>query len=139
MKTFYFLFIILLTFSFAHAQWTNQNPVPDGNDLWSNYFVDDTGWIVGEGGFIIKTTNAGLDWIRQTSGTTLTLRSVQFIDQNTGWICADSGLIIKTTDGGQNWFDLISGTSQKLVDIHFYDFNTGWVVGDSGTILKTTN
>ena len=95
MKTFYVSFIFLLTFSITHAQWTNQNPVPDGNDLWSTFFIDDTGWIVGEDGFIKKTTNAGLDWIQQTSGTTITLRSVQFIDQNTGWICGDSGLLSK--------------------------------------------
>ena len=69
--------------------------------LWSTFFVDDsTGWIVGSGGFIKKTTNAGNEWILQNSGTTLILKSVQFVDQNTGWICGESGLILKTTNGG---------------------------------------
>jgi photosystem II stability/assembly factor-like uncharacterized protein len=131
--------LCLISFNSNYPQWTNQNPAPDGNDLWSTFFIDDTGWIVGEFGFIKKTTNAGLDWIKQTSGTSLTLRSVQFIDQNTGWICGDEGLIIKTTNGGQNWLELTSGISEKLVDIHFYDLNIGWVVGDCETILKTTN
>ena len=95
------LFFFVMVTQLLYPQWTNQNPVPDGNDLWSTFFIDDTGWIVGEDGFIKKTTNAGLDWIQQTSGTTITLRSVQFIDQNTGWICGDGGLIISTTNGGQ--------------------------------------
>ena len=47
------LLFFLLATQFLYPKWTNQNPVPDGNDLWSTFFIDDsTGWIVGEGGFI---------------------------------------------------------------------------------------
>ncbi|NWG29576.1 MAG: T9SS type A sorting domain-containing protein [Ignavibacteriaceae bacterium] len=131
---------IILISSAIHSQWTNQNPVPDGNDLWSTFFVDDsTGWIVGSGGFIKKTTNAGNEWIAQNSGTTLILKSVQFVDQNTGWICGESGLILKTNDGGTSWDSLASSTTQHLSDIYFYDTNIGYVVGFNGTILKTTD
>lgn len=123
-----------------YPQWTNQNPVPNGNDLWSTYFIDDnTGWIVGSDGFIKKTTNAGLDWIQQNSGTTLTLKAVNFIDLNTGWICGEDGLILKTTNGGLNWFSLASETIEHLTDIYFCDADTGFTVGFNGTILKTTN
>jgi photosystem II stability/assembly factor-like uncharacterized protein len=138
MKTIYFSFLLLLSFSITQAQWTNQNPVADGNDLWSTFFVDDnTGWIVGSNGFIKKTTNAGVDWIEQISGTILTLKSIQFVNQNTGWICGERGLILKTTDGGTNWDSLVSGTTEHLSDIDFCDVNTGYVVGFGGTILKT--
>ena len=134
------LFFFLLITQIHFSQWTNQNPVPDGNDLWSTFFVDDnSGWIVGSGGFIKKTTNAGLDWIQQNSGTTLILKSIQFVNQSTGWICGESGLILKTTNGGTNWNSLISGTTDHLTDIHFSDLNTGYVVGFGGKILKTTN
>ena len=133
----------LLSFFFVisiYPQWTNQNPVPDGNDLWSTYFIDNTtGWIVGSDGFIKKTTNSGLEWIQQNSATTVTLKSVQFINPNIGWICGDEGILLKTSDGGLNWILLTSGTNQDLTDIHFCDLNTGFAVGYSGTILKTTN
>jgi photosystem II stability/assembly factor-like uncharacterized protein len=123
-----------------YPQWTNQNLEPDFNDLWCTFFVDDsTGWIVGSGGFIKKTTNAGNEWVAKNSGTTLILKAVQFVDQNTGWICGESGLILKTTDGGTNWYPLTSGTTEHLSDIHFYDADTGYVVGFNGTILKTTD
>lgn len=132
-------FIILIS-SLIYSQWTNQNPVPDGNDLFSTFFLDDNiGWIVGAGGFIKKTTNAGVEWIQQSSGTTSTLRSVQFIDQNRGWICGESGLILKTTDGGINWDSIASGNTQLLTDIHFCTPDTGYIVGYDGTILKSTN
>jgi photosystem II stability/assembly factor-like uncharacterized protein len=134
------LFFFLLIAQMNYPQWTNQNPVPDGNDLWSTFFIDDsTGWIVGSAGFIKKTTNAGNEWIEQNSGTTLILKAVQFVDQNTGWICGESGLILKTNDGGVSWDSLASGTTQHLTDIHFYDADTGYVVGFNGTLLKTTN
>ncbi len=150
LKTFYqrnmnkllllFTSIFFLSSVITYPQWTNQNPVPNGNDLWSTFFTDDnTGWIVGSGGFIKKTTNAGNEWIQQNSGTILILKSVQFVDHNTGWICGESGLILKTTNGGTNWDSLISGTTEHLTDIHFSDLNTGYVVGFGGKILKTTN
>lgn len=140
MKIFYSTLFFLFTISLTQAQWTNLNPAPDANDLWSTFFIDDsTGWIVGSDGFITKTTNAGNEWIKQNSGTTLILKAVQFVDQNTGWICGDAGLILKSTDGGKNWDSLSSNTTQHLSDIHFYDADTGYVVGFSGTILKTTN
>lgn len=141
MKMQYILLFTILFYSVSiYPQWTNQNPVPEGNHLWSVFFVDDnTGWTVGSDGFIKKTTNAGLDWIQQNSGTTLSLKSVQFIDQNTGWICGEVGLIIKTTNGGQNWFELTSGTTVELNNLQFCDTIVGYVVGYNGTIIKTTN
>lgn len=134
------LFFFLLMSQIQFAQWTNLNPVPDGIDLWSTFFIDDsTGWIVGTGGFLKKTTNAGNEWIQQNSGTTLTLKSIQFVNNNTGWICGESGLILKTTNSGNTWDSLASGTTQHLSDIYFFDADTGYVVGFGGTILKTTN
>jgi photosystem II stability/assembly factor-like uncharacterized protein len=134
------LYTLLLTTGITYPQWNNQNPVPDGNNLWSTYFIDDNiGWIVGSNGFIKKTTNTGLDWFQQSSGTTASLKSVQFSDENTGWICGGEGLILKTTNGGQNWFELSSGVTENLTDLHFTDSNTGYVVGYNETILKTTD
>jgi len=132
-------FISIILFSATiNSQWTNQNLVPEGNHLWSTFFIDDnTGWIVGSDGFINKTSNGGLDWIEQNSLTTLTFKSVQFINLDIGWICGEDGLIIKTTDGGQSWTELTSGTTELLTNLHFVDQSIGYVVGYNETILKT--
>ena len=138
-NTSFITLFVLLTCQ-TQAQWSNQNIVPEGNNLWSTFFVDDNiGWIAGSDGFIKKTTNAGIDWVEQNSGTNLTLKSVQFINPNTGWICGEAGLIIKTTDGGQNWIEMSSGTIELLTDLFFYDVNIGYAVGFNETIVKTTN
>jgi photosystem II stability/assembly factor-like uncharacterized protein len=132
--------ILFLTTAIMYPQWTNQNPFPDGNHLWSTFFIDDNiGWIVGSDGLINKTYSGGLDWVEQNSGTYFTLKAVQFIDQNNGWVCGENGLIIKTTDGGTNWLELTTGTNENLTDMHFYDFNIGYAVGYNETIIKTTD
>jgi photosystem II stability/assembly factor-like uncharacterized protein len=132
--------LIFINSVFNYPQWTNLNPVPNGNDLNSVFFIDDyTGWITGSDGFIINTTNSGSDWAQQNSGTTAFLKSVKFVNPGTGWVVGDSGTILKTIDGGMNWYPQSSGTSQNINDVHLYDSNIGWAVGDSGTILKTTN
>jgi photosystem II stability/assembly factor-like uncharacterized protein len=140
-RTIYLLsLIILFLTTTVEPQWSNQNLVPDGNHIWSSFFVDDnTGWIVGSDGFIKKTTNSGLDWIQQNSSTLVTLRSVHFFNQSTGWICGENGLILKTIDGGQNWITLSSGTAETLTDLYFTDFNIGYAVGFNETIMKTTD
>ena len=140
MNKLHFLFFLFIVTSFLNAQWTNQNPVPDGNNLWSTFFVNDsTGWIIGSDGFIKKTTNAGLDWISQNSGTSLTLKSVQFIDLNNGWICGENGLILKTTNGGIYWHKMITRPSEIFTNIDFCNENVGYISGYKGTILKTTD
>lgn len=134
------LLISLLSLN-IYSQWTNQNVVPEGNHLWSTFFVsDNTGWMVGSEGFIKKTTNGGLDWMLQNSGTnTATLRSVFFNNENIGWVCGEDGLIITTSDGGQNWYQQTSGTSELLTDIQFIGQSTGFAVGFNGKIIKTTD
>jgi len=53
-----------------------------------------------KGGYIIKTTNAGINWTRQTSNTNIYISDIFFLNENTGWIVGDSGLVLRTTTGG---------------------------------------
>jgi hypothetical protein len=67
----------------------------------SVYFTSlTTGWVVGHPGTILKTTNGGVDWIPQKSGTRRALFSIYFVSSSTGWIVGQYGTILKTTDGG---------------------------------------
>ena len=133
----------------AHAQWT---PLTSGttHNLRSVYFVTPaTGWVVGDSGTILKTSNAGSTWSAQSSGTRNNLRAIRFTDVNTGWVVGDSGTRLKTINGGSSWSaQPIQQNKISLTSIDFLNTNTGWVVGfgiDSTntytppTILKTTN
>ena len=134
------LLFFLLATQICFGQWYWQNPLPQGNDLLSVYFINyNTGWAVGGAGTILKTTNAGNNWVPQSSGTTEGLNSVYFTDSNTGWAVGGNGTILKTTNGGINWISQSSGTMEALNSVYLTDSNTGWVVGGVGTIIKTTN
>ena len=51
---------------------------------------------MGNKGTILKTTDSGVSWTPQTSGTEEWLRSVHFIDSEKGWIVGDYGTVLKT-------------------------------------------
>ena len=76
----------------ASDDWTWQNPLPTGNDLYAVSFVNaNTGTVVGWGGTIARTTDGGVTWVVQSSGTTVDLFGVSFTDANTGTVVGRGG------------------------------------------------
>lgn len=103
-------------------------------------FVDEnTGWLVGTSGMIVKTTNGGETWTAQTSGITSELYGVDFVNENIGFAVGQAGTILKTTNGGLTWSSQTSGTTSSLYDVNFINEQIGLVVGATGRILRTTN
>ncbi len=128
-------------FSLIPCTWTQQNSGTTEN-LRSVSFVDvNTGWVVGDNGILIKTTDGGKTWNKQNSGSDGFLKSVYFINSNTGWVVGGGehgGFILKTTDGGSTW--IIQHRFTDVSDarsVYFIDSNIGWVLAKG--ILKTTD
>jgi photosystem II stability/assembly factor-like uncharacterized protein len=122
------------------SAWFWQNPLPQGNDLYAVLFADgNTGTAVGNGGTILRTTDGGATWERQTSGTTSWLDGVSFTDANAGTAVGEAGTILRTTDGGALWERQTSGTTGRLSAVSFTDANAGTAVGEAGTVLRTTD
>jgi photosystem II stability/assembly factor-like uncharacterized protein len=88
---------------------------------------------------IINTTDGGISWNSQISGTTNNLFSIHFADSQTGWAVGNAGTVLKTNDGGTNWIPQESSSTSSFRSVYFVDNQTGWIVGSGGTILKTTN
>jgi photosystem II stability/assembly factor-like uncharacterized protein len=59
------------------------------------------GYAVGDAGVILKTFNAGDNWLQQQSGTNLKLNKVHFIDLDYGIAVGENGIILRTTTGGE--------------------------------------
>jgi hypothetical protein len=72
------------------------------------------GTVVGDFGTILRTTDGGITWSPQVSGTTLDLNSVCFIDSSSGTAVGDGGTIIHTTDGGSGVWEEDQGRVQPL-------------------------
>jgi photosystem II stability/assembly factor-like uncharacterized protein len=110
--------------------------------IWNAKFITPNigwavGWIYFGAGAVLKTTNGGLNWIRQNIGITLDIcKGLSIVDENTIWVSAYDRLMA-TTNGGQNWnsYAQIVGADK----INFANENTGWSVGYSGILAKTTN
>jgi photosystem II stability/assembly factor-like uncharacterized protein len=100
------------------------------------------------GGTILHTTDGGMTWTPQASGTTATLDDVYFVDATQGWAVGGknndtpgvpSGIILHTTDGGTTWTTQHTTTGHRFWSVHFVDAATGWASGDFGMIAKTTD
>jgi photosystem II stability/assembly factor-like uncharacterized protein len=146
MKKIYTIIILISSIylqAFSQTGWFSQSQAVNGQTLRSVYFTDkNTGWVVGDNGTILRTTNGGTDWTHQACGTVCNLYSVQFIDCNLGWALAgDSGAILKTTNGGNNWGRSFIAAGEKITSVCFADKNTGWVVSNSfySIVYKTIN
>jgi photosystem II stability/assembly factor-like uncharacterized protein len=72
-----------------------------------NFLNQDTGFVCGNNGKILKTTNGGSTWFAQNSGVSEDLSCIQFVNNNVGY--ASSGFynqystLIKTINGGDTW------------------------------------
>jgi photosystem II stability/assembly factor-like uncharacterized protein len=132
-----FLLVFFSTLS-ALGQWS---PVSSGttSNLDGTHLLDSgTGFVVGDTGTILKTTDLGATWAPLTSGTTRTLHDVYLFDPDQGVAVGDRGLILRTTDGGTNWQRVTSGVQDSLRSVFFFGTN-GICGGDSQTILYSTD
>jgi photosystem II stability/assembly factor-like uncharacterized protein len=109
-------------------------------DLEDICFIDEyNGWVVGNRGAILHTTNGGEIWnVQMQRSNWILLTSVDFVDYNFGWTVGYEGIIYTTINGGEDWVEQESGVTENLFSVCFVDSNTGWAVGGGGTILKTT-
>ncbi|MEO8665397.1 MAG: YCF48-related protein [Ignavibacteria bacterium] len=160
MKNLIILISVLLLFIsqslYSQSGWIQQS---GGTAVTLNkiFFIDSqSGWIVGDSGIILKTTNSGNNWILQNSNTNHTLRSVYFLNESTGYVVGGNFFpltfsfekILKTTNGGVTWYYVFDTPNfyGTISDVYFINTNTGYVTGFGGNeskslgqILKTTD
>jgi photosystem II stability/assembly factor-like uncharacterized protein len=141
------LFFFLLVTQIGFGQWYQQSSGTDKN-LYAVQFTDaNNGFVVGDSGTILRTTDAGNNWEIQPNETTLPLNDIFFLDENNGWIAggyANTGqifwtkeIILKTTDGGTTWHKQFEDSVDRPSAIFFNDIVNGWCVGYK--IRKTTD
>lgn len=147
-----YLLIFQLSCEFGYSQgyWIRQ-PVPVKTNFKNCFFINNnTGWISGESGTIIKTTNSGLNWNFQPTNVTSDIQSIFFINERLGWaityeVMPDSNSflgtrILKTTDGGNSWLNYMYPVENIFMrSVYFLDSLTGFMTGAPITIVRTGN
>jgi photosystem II stability/assembly factor-like uncharacterized protein len=103
------------------------------------------GWLVGDGGLVMITGNAGTAWkipsgdlpsqaVRQFDFAALAARGPK------AWIAGTPGSrIFYTPDAGSSWSSFSTGLSTPITAMNFVDDQHGWAVGALGTILATSD
>lgn len=115
---------------------SSQNPYLD---LYSVEFEDDRkGFIVGDEGLILATTDGGRSWYEQKSGVSEQLFHLSFQGRE-GWAVGTKGTILHTSNGGGNWYPQRSGTDKDLNRVYLITEKIGLITGDNGTLLRTEN
>jgi photosystem II stability/assembly factor-like uncharacterized protein len=108
------------------------------DDLFSVTFPNDTdGWASGRWGCILHTADGGKTWVRQNTGTDLTLSSVFFTDPKNGWAVGEEGIIIHTKDGGKTWEKQKSPVRFFHMKVFFANPLKGWIASEQTHILVT--
>ncbi|HSW56357.1 MAG TPA: YCF48-related protein [Ignavibacteriaceae bacterium] len=133
-----FIALTITSQSFSQWEWLNPRPHGNANNRIAFGSNSDTYTIVGNAGIIMKTTNDGVDWNIQNSGTEVNLKDV-YLSGDDGVVVGNSGTILRTSDGGTTWQSVNSGTSANLTGVAFSTSNIGIITGWDGLILRTIN
>ena len=126
----------------AGITWSVSYIDSQARNIQAARFIDqNTGYVVGSGGLIMKTTDGGDNWEQQNSGVTVTLYDVDFINADTGFAVGTGGNILKTTNGGNNWSVSAYGTT-TIYKIHFVNDTLiflGSASATTGILIRSTN
>jgi photosystem II stability/assembly factor-like uncharacterized protein len=127
----------LLVSEDAGSSW-RRVAVPTGEHLRAMHFTGSKGWIAGWGGVILHSSDNGDTWTAQRTGTTVSLESIFFIDEEHGWSAGWNGAILRTDDAGKNWtYVRTSAATWSLNAVYFRDPLNGWAVGILGQLLRS--
>ena len=118
--------------------------------FWEFEFINDTlGYSIGfdgTNGYILETTNSGVNWVQLHSSSENIYKDLTFINKDTGYFCGQDGNLFGgiwiTTNGGLN-ISRIYTTGFGITNLFFLKEKYGneyygWWLG-GGSMSKTTN
>lgn len=141
-------FIILFSFHpslFSQGSWERIH-LPSTVWFRSVYFTDSLfGWVAGDSGIILHTTDGGKNWMPQTTNLKYEIADIFFPDRQNGWASAFNysdppygTRILKTKDGGNTWIVTdYPGEDVFITCINFSDSLHGWIGGKPHIIAGT--
>jgi len=139
--TFFILLLVLVTFNnYSQTNWRYQYPQLPNNDFWAVEFLNpDTGWIGGDQGIFLNTTDGGTNWQPIYTDSRVFIRGISFNNPLNGIAVGDNGAVLKSTDGGRSWEKVVSGVTKYLLCVEHSSIDTVWAGGQDGTLLKSVN
>jgi photosystem II stability/assembly factor-like uncharacterized protein len=118
---FYLLVFLAFTFNlFSQNYYTVISPFVE-SELNDVFLVNqDVGWIVGNKGIILYTSDGGQNWVRKSTLFNYDFLKVFFYDQDRGWIGTANGRIMITTNGGNDWTEVLISPDFTYFDAIYF-------------------
>lgn len=143
-----FYLVIILSFTSSPQNYWEKIDSPTSKMLNSVVFTDSlNGWISGDSGLIIHTSNGGINWETQFANDSLNVVNLFFLNDQFGWASAWSNyyapygtFVLTTSDGGTNWNSKYLSIGEAFVNsFYFLDTLTGFALGSPGIFHRTTD
>ena len=137
MKKLFFIILLISLSAEVSAQnfWNRQHTIFSEN-LREIFFTDSVyGWIAGDSGIIIHTSNGGNNWIVQSREVNDYILDLCFVNRNTGWAAAwnydgisQHSVIYHTSNSGLNWTRTFYADTIFLINsIYFLNEAKGFI------------
>jgi photosystem II stability/assembly factor-like uncharacterized protein len=95
------------------------------------------GWVVGDGGTILRTTDGGSTWTA-VSGTSSALRGLSFVNATAGWAGGRGGDGPEDRRRGAGWATQTVSPFAFLEAVSFVNERAGWI-GGGGDLASTSD
>ena len=147
-KTFMLMLVLLFCFQAASAEWVKQNT---NTFAWFRdvFFVNASkGWIVGDNGTVMATTDGGSTWTPSKKFTNDTFIQVYFTSEMNGWLLCHrdiyarganpSSYLRRTTDGGRTWdkIEFEGAGRERVTKLLFNPDGKATAFGEGGIFYK---
>ncbi|PKP22739.1 MAG: hypothetical protein CVU05_02635, partial [Bacteroidetes bacterium HGW-Bacteroidetes-21] len=98
------------------------------------YFVNTSlGYVVGDGGVVLKTNNGGDLWVNCNIPDPLDIMGVHFTSFDQGYVVCTNGEMYKTTDGGHTWVEVDITVATGNINSITFNGNSGYISGTQST------
>ena len=97
------------------------------------------GFVLGDQGTILRTTDAGTTWAAESIGTGLPFRGLAIPSPDNMFAAGEHGSFYNSSDSGRTWARIDLGTTSNLRGVRFVNTQKGWLFGEGGAFYETNN
>lgn len=147
-NTFTGLLFVLITSAYSQNHWIFLDSPATVNLNKLHFINNQTGWVAGDSGLIMKTADGGVNWTQQTTNTDNHIVEIFMLEGNHGWALGiqlpgannpQYGTnILRTSNGGAAWSKYLF-PNEFFLAVFFLDSLRGWMGGSAGKLVGTTD
>lgn len=130
------LFIIISVKTNAQNIFQIQNPTYSPESFNSINFISETGWVFGNNGIVLKSTNGGTNFIQQVLPINSDIKGQSRVSAEICYVYDDSGRVFRTLNGGLNWILNVDFPSE-ISSLCFISFEKGFAAIKNSIGLTT--